>query len=79
MNHSNLNSLPPKSLDNDSDEDQQEFQEKLFSLENHKNECRLEGKYVEAQMVQNRINELKVEKSNRKLERLLKSHTNEVN
>jgi len=78
MNHSHLSSVPPKSLENESDEEDQEFNEKLSAMEGHRKECISEGKYVEAQMVQNRLNELKVERSNRKLERLLENHENEV-
>ena len=45
----------------------------LFSavLEEHRKQCEMEGKYVEAEMAKNRIEELKVQDYNRRREQLV--------
>lgn len=45
----------------------------IFSavLEEHRKQCEMEGKYVEAEMAKNRIEELKVQDFNRRREQLI--------
>ena len=59
-----------KSLDPESDEEDQEMDEMIISLKNHLKECQKLGKYVEAQMAQNRIAELKEKKSEKRMNKL---------
>ena len=44
-------------------------------LEEHKRTCEVEGKYVEAEMAKNRINELKYQDYQRKLNELVFNQT----
>ena len=65
-----MSGIPMKSLDPESDEEDQEMNEMIDSLKTHLKECQKKGKYVEAQMAQNRIAELKEKKSERKMTKL---------
>lgn len=40
-------------------------------LEEHRKQCEMEGKYVEAEMAKNRISELKIQDYNRRREQLV--------
>jgi len=40
-------------------------------LEEHRKQCEMEGKYVEAEMAKNRIEELKIQDYNRRREQLV--------
>ena len=40
-------------------------------MEEHRKQCEMEGKYVEAEMAKNRIEELKVQDYNRRREQLV--------
>jgi len=40
-------------------------------LEDHRNTCEIEGKYVEAEMAKNRVAELKLQDYNRRYEELI--------
>lgn len=40
-------------------------------LEEHRKQCEAEGKYVEAEMAKNRIEELKIQDFNRRREQLI--------
>lgn len=72
-----MSSVPMKSLDPESEEEE-EIEDTLESLQDHLAECKRLGKYVEAQMTKNRIEELKEKKANAKVERLVVSHEEEL-
>ena len=44
-------------------------------LEDHRNTCEIEGKYVEAEMAKNRVAELKLQDYNRRYEELIFNQT----
>ena len=70
MDQSKMSAVPMKSLEPESDEEEQEIDDTLETLKEHLKECQKMGKYVEAQMAQNRIAELKEKKVNMKLDKL---------
>lgn len=67
-----------KSLDPESDEEDQEAEENLETLKAHLKECQRLGKYVEAQMTQNRITELKERLVTTKIDKLKTSQAKEM-
>jgi len=74
MDRSKFSAMPMKSLDPEDNEDENEIDDLLEDLKSHLNECKKLGKYVEAQMTQNRIAELKEKQSEL---RLAKFHRNQ--
>ena len=78
MDQSRLSSVPMKSLEPESDEEEQEIDETLESLTEHLKNCQKLGKYVEAQMAQNRIAELKEKKVEMKVTKLKTSQEKEI-
>jgi len=77
MEQSKMSSVPMKSLDPESEEEE-DIEEALESLQDHLAECKKLGKYVEAQMTKNRIDELKEQKAKAKVEKLIVSHEEEL-
>ena len=78
MDQSRLSAIPMKSLEPESDEEEQEIDDTLDSLKEHLKNCQKLGKYVEAQMAMNRIAELKEKKVNMKLAKLKTSQEKEL-
>eukprot|EP01022_Parablepharisma_sp_SALTPOND_P017649 TRINITY_DN2859_c2_g1_i1.p2 TRINITY_DN2859_c2_g1~~TRINITY_DN2859_c2_g1_i1.p2 ORF type:complete len:358 (-),score=30.75 TRINITY_DN2859_c2_g1_i1:321-1394(-) len=78
MDQSKMSAMPMKSLEPESDEEEQEIEDTLESLKEHLKECQKLGKYVEAQMAQNRIAELKERMVNNKLTKLKASQEKEL-
>jgi hypothetical protein len=50
------------------------FEDYLAVLEEHRRNCEQEGNFVEADMAKNRIEELRVQESQRQLEQLMLKH-----
>jgi len=69
--------IQAKSLDPES-EDEQEIEDTLESLKEHLKECQKLGKYVEAQMTQNRLQELKEKLDTVKLEKFKRNQDREL-
>ncbi len=78
MEQSKFSAIQAKSLDPESDEEDQEVDELLDNLKDHLKECQKLGKYVEAQMTQNRIAELKEKKSEMRISKLQKAQEKEL-
>eukprot|EP00826_Nyctotherus_ovalis_P012303 TRINITY_DN13237_c0_g1_i1.p2 TRINITY_DN13237_c0_g1~~TRINITY_DN13237_c0_g1_i1.p2 ORF type:complete len:157 (-),score=75.48 TRINITY_DN13237_c0_g1_i1:537-1007(-) len=76
MEQSKMSSVPMKSLDPESDDE--EIEDTLGSLQEHLVECKRLGKYVEAQMTKNRIEKLKEKKANAKIESVMISHKEDL-
>jgi len=64
----NAKESPGKQSDEANEENLDQF---IQVLEEHRKQCENEGKYVEAEMAKNRINELKQQQSQREMEQLL--------
>ncbi len=73
-----MSAVPMKSLDPESDEEDQEIDESISSLKSHLKNCQKLGKYVEAQMTQNRIAELKEKQFETKIAKLKTSQEKEM-
>lgn len=78
MDQSRLSAVPMKSLEPESDEEDEEIDEMLEKLKEHLKECQKMGKYVEAQMAQNRVAELKEKKSVTRLEKIKRAQEKEL-
>lgn len=83
MEQSKMSSVPSKKVESDeedeeNEEEDQEIEETLESLQEHLAECKKLGKYVEAQMTKNRIDEFKQKKANTKFEKLMNSQEKEL-
>lgn len=59
----------------DAEPDAENFEDFIAVLEDHRQQCENDGKYVEAEMAKNRILQLKAEDSQRKLDELIMKQT----
>ena len=78
MEHSRLSGAPMKSLEPEMDEEDQEIAGQLEKLKVRLKECQKQGKYVEAQMAQNRITELREKQSETQVDKLKQKQDKEL-
>eukprot|EP01022_Parablepharisma_sp_SALTPOND_P033102 TRINITY_DN88195_c3_g1_i1.p4 TRINITY_DN88195_c3_g1~~TRINITY_DN88195_c3_g1_i1.p4 ORF type:complete len:372 (-),score=60.33 TRINITY_DN88195_c3_g1_i1:1727-2842(-) len=77
MDQSKFSAMPMKSLEPESDEEEQELEDLLQNLKDHLKDCQKLGKYVEAHMTQKRIAELKEKQSELRITKFQKAQEKE--